>query len=63
MLRTANERIQQARRDPGEYDVDVVQRKNGVLYLGMYLKFSPPYHRHFYFDTRTCAVLKEQEDQ
>jgi len=63
MFRKANERIQQTKRDPAEYDVDLVKRSNNVLYISMYQKFSPPYHRHFFFDTKTCALLKDQADQ
>jgi hypothetical protein len=63
MMYRINEQIISDKRSPDEYEIAELKRKDSTVYIGMSLKMSPPYRRHYYLDVKSCKIINLVIDQ
>jgi hypothetical protein len=63
MAALINKDIRKDDRRPSEYAKSSMQKEGNVIYIGMALKASPLYRRHYWIDPATCTILDVKIDQ
>jgi hypothetical protein len=63
MFEVVNRDIYADGRIPDEYMNSSIRKQGNAVYIGMALKVSPLYHRHYLIDPTTCSILDVKIDQ
>lgn len=63
MISVVHRDIKKADRDPDEYQLAAIEPEGDTIYVGMALKMSPLYRRHYIINLETCKIVSLKVDQ
>ncbi len=63
MTRLIHKDIRDDQASPDEYVMEQPRRHGDQIYVGLALKMSMPYHRHYLIDPKRCEITDVKIDQ
>lgn len=63
IIRLVNDEIRSSKKDPSDYNVAKLEKRSNSIYVGMSLKHSPLYHRHYLINPQKCRISDIRIDQ